>query len=256
VVKNKKLARTKSMANGTEGLEQIKQLLRKIGKETLEAVVQSRGSGAAKKYTDVFASKLAIALEVQMRNPVVVLTDFETHITIEGDMKIADKPFPIAVVIYRDSSGKIVKPRAMEEIDGTVPLDHEDFQTIQTEKLTENILLVLDVSTRTSTPHIPNNARSTLVARAKRSGAKLYGIINFGYYIDIWFPKLHTMIDPNRLTSRPAAMNQIESDPLKASSVNQNLPEPPQNNGEEQPAQKKDDFYEISALDPEDVSID
>ena len=74
------------MSNLETGLEQTKQLLRNaVGKETLSAVGSARGSAASRKYADVFASKLAIEFELKMSNPMVVLTNFETEITIEGD---------------------------------------------------------------------------------------------------------------------------------------------------------------------------
>jgi hypothetical protein len=204
------------MSNLETGLEQIKQLLRNVGKETLSAVGPARGAAASRKYADVFASKLAIELELKMSNPVVVLTNFETEIIIEGDTKIVDKPFPIAVVAYVNESGKVVKPPILADLDSTAAIEYKDFKTVDSSNLTTNVLMVLDLSTRTKTPYIPKLPRNILVARAKRVGAKLFGIINFGYHITIWFPDLASMVDTTRLANRPEAIQQIQNDPIKA----------------------------------------
>jgi hypothetical protein len=201
------------MSNLETGLEQIKHLLRRVGKETLAAVGPARGAAAAKKYAAVFASKLAIELELKMANPVVVLTNFVTEITIEGETKIFDKPFPIAVVAYVNESGAVVKPPMLADLERPAAIESSDFKTVDASDLATNVLMVLDLSTRTKPPYIPQLPRNILIARAKRVGAKLYGIINFGYHITIWFPDLASMVDTTRLANRPEAIQQIQSDP-------------------------------------------
>lgn len=245
------------MSNLETGLEQIKQLLRNVGKETLIAVGPARGAAASKKYTDVFASKLAIELELKMSNPVVVLTNFETEITIEGAIKIVDKPFPIAVVAYVNKSGAVVKPPILVNLDSRAAFDYEDFKTIDSSNLTTNVLMVLDIGTRIKTPYIPKLPRNILIARANRIGAKLYGIINFGYHITIWFPDLASMVDTTRLANRPEVIHQIESDPEKAAGIIQYRPTLPRqtspNNDQAAP-----DYDESSNLtiDPADITLD
>lgn len=245
------------MSNLETGLEQIKLLLRNVGKETLAAVGPARGSAASRKYTDVFASKLAIELEIKMSNPVVVLTNFETEITIEGDTKIVDKPFPVAVVAYINESGTVVKPPILADFDSTTAIEYKDFKTVDSSNLTTNVLMVLDLSTRTKTPYIPKLPRNILVARAKRVGAKLFGIINFGYHITIWFPDLASMVATTRMANRPEAIQQIQSDPEKTTDIIQNQPTlPQQTNSQESQQTKSFDFPHELTIDPADIRMD
>jgi hypothetical protein len=245
------------MSNLDTGLEQIKQLLRNVGKETLSAVGPARGAAASRKYADVFASKLAIELELKMSNPVVVLTNFETEITIEGDTKIVDKPFPVAVVAYVNESGIVVKPPILADLENTAAIEYNDFKTVDSSNLTTNVLMVLDLSTRTKTPYIPKLPRNILVARAKRVGAKLFGIINFGYHITIWFPDLASMVDTTRLANRPEAIQQIQSDPQTIPGLHPDQPVLPCDSSSYTEkfivsSNEKSDLV----IDPKDISLD
>jgi hypothetical protein len=244
------------MSNLETGLEQIKHLLRRVGKETLAAVGPARGAAAAKKYAAVFASKLAIELELKMVNPVVVLTNFETEITIEGETKIFDKPFPLAVVAYVNDSGAVVKPPLLADLERPAAIESSDFKTVDASDLATNVLMVLDLSTRTKPPYIPQLPRNILIARAKRVGAKLYGIINFGYHITIWFPDLASMVDTTRLANRPEAIQQIQSDPNKAAGILPNQPSLPRqaNAQTEQQANAYGEPPDLS-IDPADITL-